>query len=319
MGDQECITLSNSQKKPNSKPVAPADTKTPAVKVPIKETRAAKTSESGTLATDAGNMFCVKLSNVVVDYPLVNISSRNVSINTQGASNETGSGRVFVPKRRSRLNPFPPHARVRALDHIDLNLKSGCAVGILGLNGSGKSTLLRTLGGLIVPSSGQISVEKDRLGIFSMRQGVRMEATGRRNITLRGQLLGFSPNEVEERIDAIAEFADLGPFLDLPLSSYSTGMTLRLSFAVCAAFKPRLLLLDEWIGTVDAAFQKKAQDWLIQFVEDGGSVLLASHSVGLLKSVCTSAILLEEGKLAMQSGLDDVIQEYRKIRADRNK
>ncbi|MGF1463402.1 MAG: ABC transporter ATP-binding protein [Maricaulaceae bacterium] len=196
---------------------------------------------------------------------------------------------------------------VAALRAVSLSFNAGDRVALVGRNGSGKSTLLRVLAGVLIPDRGAVHIDGRAAALFNISMGLRKEATGRRNIFLRGLLAGLSWAEARARIDAIAEFADLGPFLDLPVRIYSQGMAMRLVFAMATAFDPDILLIDEWIGAGDAAFRKKAEARMRALVERAGVVVLASHQRRLLREVCDRAVWLDAGRVRMEGPLETVL------------
>ncbi|MEM1381209.1 MAG: ABC transporter ATP-binding protein [Pseudomonadota bacterium] len=200
---------------------------------------------------------------------------------------------------------------VKALDKISFTLERGSRVGIVGRNGSGKTTLLRVLAGILTPDVGSVTVEGRSTNLININLGTKDDASGHRNITLQGLAHGHSRAEIEARRGDIEAFSDLGAFLDLPVNTYSAGMRMRLSFAIATAFKPEVLLLDEWLSAGDEQFRQKAGERMKSFVAEAGILVLASHSSALLKQNCTSAIWLEEGQVRMEGPVDDVLAAYR--------
>ncbi|MEM9739273.1 MAG: ATP-binding cassette domain-containing protein [Pseudomonadota bacterium] len=201
---------------------------------------------------------------------------------------------------------------VEALSEVSFSLKAGDRLGLVGRNGSGKSTLLRVLGGIYPPTQGIVQVEGSIAPLFNVGLGVRPESSGRRNILLRGLLRGLKRKEAEAKVDEIADFADIGPFIDLPMRTYSTGMAMRLSFAMATAFSPEVLLLDEWIGAGDQRFRKKAQDRMNSLVNDASITVIASHNRPLLSAVCSHALWLERGAMMGYGPIEEV---YKKVDA----
>lgn len=246
------------------------------------------------------------------------LSARNVSLNypvfgkpapTPPAAPDAGEAKDVTRHAGALSVSNGPGGRViEALQDISLELKSGDRLALLGRNGSGKSTLLRVLAGVYHPTAGEIVREGRVAPLFTVGLGVRREATGRRNIILRGLMAGLTWKEAAERIDEIAEFSELGPFIDLPVRTYSAGMAMRLSFAMATAFSPEILLLDEWIGAGDESFQKKAAKRMSELVDAAGITVLASHRRNLVKDVCTKAIWLDGGRLRAAG---DVVEVYR--------
>ena len=186
-------------------------------------------------------------------------------------------------------------ADVTALQDVNLQLKAGDRLGLIGHNGSGKTTLLRTLSGAYEPDEGTVEVQGRIASLLDLSLGIDPQATGYDNIRLRGRIAGLSSREIEARMDEIAEFTGLGPFLAMPVKTYSAGMQGRLGFAAATAVDADVLLMDEWIAVGDAEFQKLAHKRLLKLVERAGILVLASHEVGLLKLYCNKVMRLESG------------------------
>lgn len=186
---------------------------------------------------------------------------------------------------------------VKALDDISFSLKSGDRLGLIGSNGAGKTTLLKVLYGIYEPTAGEVIVNGRVDALFNIRLGFRPEASGRRNIVLRGLINGWTENEINDRIDEIIEFSELGDFIELPLKTYSQGMAARLAFAVATAMEPEILLMDEWIGAGDANFQEKAKSRMDQLAEKAGIIILASHDKRIIKKNCNIVMELSKGSV----------------------
>jgi ABC-type polysaccharide/polyol phosphate transport system ATPase subunit len=199
---------------------------------------------------------------------------------------------------------------IRALDRVSLDLGRGARLGVVGHNGSGKSTLLRALAGVYKPQEGSVSASGPVSGIFNMSIGFRQEATGYRNILLKGLIAGRSRAEIDAALPSIAEFTELGPYLDMPLQSYSQGMALRLAFTVTTAFAHDILVMDEWIGAGDARFQEKVIARMNGFLETAHICVLASHNNGLLRRLTDRCIWLEEGGVRMLGDTAEVLAAY---------
>jgi lipopolysaccharide transport system ATP-binding protein len=193
---------------------------------------------------------------------------------------------------------------------VSFDVHDGERIGIIGHNGAGKTTLLRVLSGIFRPTGGTAIVEGKCVSLISISVGIDPEATGRQNIRLRGVMMGMSAREIAARADDIAEFSGLGEFLDMPLRTYSTGMQLRLAFAVSTAVAPDILIMDEWLSTGDAEFQHRANDRLRAIVDSSNILVLASHSVSLIKENCNRVIWLEKGRVRMDGNPDDVLNAY---------
>jgi ABC-type polysaccharide/polyol phosphate transport system ATPase subunit len=183
---------------------------------------------------------------------------------------------------------------VTALDGVSFELKAGDRLGLVGPNGAGKTTLLKVLCGIYEPTGGTLEIEGKVDALFNINLGFRPEATGRRNIVLRGLINGWSPEEIEGRMEEIIEFSELGEFIDMPFKTYSQGMAARLGFSIATSFSPEILLMDEWIGAGDAAFQAKAKRRMDEMAESAGIIVLASHNQDLIKKTCNRVLELEK-------------------------
>lgn len=243
-------------------------------------------------------MIEVELNNVSVVFPIYSAGSRSVK-NAMLAA--TTGGRVGNEAR---------HIIVQALDCVSFRLRQGDRVALIGHNGAGKTTLLRVLAGIFYPQSGSVRIEGRVTPMFDVNLGIDPESTGFENIILRGLYLGLTRNQIAARRDAVAEFTDLGPFLDLPVRTYSAGMQARLAFAIATSVDPEILLLDEGIGTGDAAFVSRANARLDDFVEKTGILVLASHSLELVRKLCNKAILMERGRVVSVGDLEEVLGLY---------
>lgn len=200
---------------------------------------------------------------------------------------------------------------VQALEDISFTLERGDRLGIIGRNGSGKSTLLRVLAGIFPPHDGTVQIDGRVAALLNIGLGMRIEATGERNIILRGLISGLTRREAEARVEEIAEFAELGDYIKLPVRTYSSGMAMRLNFAIATAFDPEILLLDEWIGAGDEAFGKKVQARMKALVEEAGIVVLASHNADLIERSCNRALWLDQGRARAIGEIGEVMDVYR--------
>lgn len=199
---------------------------------------------------------------------------------------------------------------VQALDGISISLDKGDRVGLIGRNGAGKTTLLRVLAGIYEPSIGKVLVEGRVASLFDFTSGINPELSGYENIYLRGLLIGLSRREIRERVQEVAEFSELGEFLNLPVRTYSNGMKLRLGFAISTAVSPEILLLDEAIGAGDAAFVDKAKRRMDELISDSNILVLATHSPAAIRDFCNRAAWLERGRLRMFGAVDEVLEQY---------
>jgi lipopolysaccharide transport system ATP-binding protein len=199
---------------------------------------------------------------------------------------------------------------VRALEGLNFTLRDGDRVGLLGHNGAGKSTLLRLLSGVYVPSSGSARIDGEIGSLIDISLGIDPEATGRENIHLRGALLGMGKAELAERMDEIIAFSELGDFIDMPLRTYSTGMHLRLAFAVSTTVRPEILLMDEWLAVGDEGFKHKAEARMRTLVQSTNILVIASHARDLILETCNRVLWLEHGKIRMDGPADEVVAAY---------
>ena len=200
---------------------------------------------------------------------------------------------------------------VEALNDVSFNLSHGDRLALVGHNGAGKTTLLRVIAGIYAPLKGRVHVEGRVAPIFDVGLGIDLESTGYENIRLRGLYLGLTRAQIEAKTEAIAEFTELGSFLQMPVRTYSSGMMTRLAFAVSTSIEPEVLLLDESIAAGDAAFLEKANRRLHEFVESARIMVLASHSDEILRSFCNRAVLLEHGRVLKFGSVDEVLRTYR--------
>ncbi|MET0293951.1 MAG: ABC transporter ATP-binding protein [Phenylobacterium sp.] len=184
---------------------------------------------------------------------------------------------------------------VTALSKLNLSLRAGDRLGLIGHNGSGKTTLLRALSGAYEPDEGQIEIYGRIAALLDLSLGLDPSATGLDNIRLRGRIAGLTHAEIESRLDEIAAFTGLGPFLAMPMKTYSAGMQARLAFAVSTSVEADVLLMDEWISVGDADFQRIAHQRLLGLVERAGILVLASHDLELIKLYCNKVMRLEGG------------------------
>ncbi|SDG60324.1 ABC transporter ATP-binding protein [Thalassobaculum litoreum] len=245
-------------------------------------------------------MTYIQLEDVTIDFPIYSTVSRSIRHRLlQGA---VGSGISGVEGDKTW---------VRALDHLDLEFRDGDRVGLVGHNGAGKTTLLRVLAGVYAPTSGRMRRAGTVAPLFDISLGFDMERSGYDNIVLRGLFLGLTRPEIEEQVDSIASFTELGAYLSMPLRTYSSGMLLRLAFAVSTAVRPDIILMDEWIGVGDSHFIERATARLDEFIAGSSILVLASHSETLIREVCNKAILMGQGRVLAQGSVDHVYGYYR--------
>jgi len=201
-----------------------------------------------------------------------------------------------------------PH--FRALENIDLEVVRGQSVGIIGENGAGKSTLLKIVAGVVRPTQGTCQINGRVGALLELGSGFHPEYTGRENIHLSSALMGLSRREVRDRLGSIIEFADIGEHIDEPVKHYSSGMAVRLGFAVATVLSPEVLITDEILAVGDESFQKKCVAWLERYLADGGTLLLCSHSMFHIQTLCSQALWIHHGKVHMRGESFDVTREY---------
>ena len=193
---------------------------------------------------------------------------------------------------------------------VSFRVQAGESFGIVGRNGAGKSTLLKVIAGIVPPTHGHVEVRGQLSPLLELGAGFDMELTGRENIQLYGTLLGLRRRHLRDRIDAIVDFAELTPFLDVPLKNYSSGMVARLAFAIATDADPDILIVDEVLSVGDAPFQRKCEERLSRFRARGVTVLLVTHSLALLTELCTRAVLLEPGVPCVVGSATEIAERY---------
>ncbi|MBD8897665.1 ABC transporter ATP-binding protein [Rhodanobacter sp. DHG33] len=201
----------------------------------------------------------------------------------------------------------------QALKNISLTIRKGETLGVVGRNGSGKSTLLQVICGTLTPSSGEVRVDGRIAALLELGSGFNPEFTGRENVFLYGTVLGLTRQQVQERFDDIAAFADIGEFIDQPVKNYSSGMYVRLAFAVAINVTPDILVVDEALSVGDEAFQRKCFARINRIRDDGATVLFVSHSAGIVTQLCDRAVLLDRGELLLDGSPKFVVSRYHKM------
>jgi lipopolysaccharide transport system ATP-binding protein len=202
------------------------------------------------------------------------------------------------------------HLSIEALRDLDLNIVAGERLGIVGHNGSGKSTLLRLLSGIYEPSSGSIEKSGSIASLVDISLGINGENTGRENIFLRGKLMGLSKKEIDEKIDEIIEFSELGDYINLPVRIYSSGMLLRLAVSVSTSITADILIMDEWLSVGDGAFGERASARLSGLVDESEILIIASHDRDLIEKTCNKVVWLEHGHIKKISATQEITSEY---------
>ncbi|MFX1695367.1 ABC transporter ATP-binding protein [Paraburkholderia sp. A1RO-1] len=244
-------------------------------------------------------MAYIELKGATLDLPIYDVQGRSLKkkvmrMGRRNAIAEDNDGVIVV----------------RALDNVDLRFESGDRIGLIGHNGAGKSTLLRTMAGIYTPTRGEVLSDGKIVPLLDISLGMDDNSTGMQNIRLRGLLLGMSDAEIREKQQSIVEFCELGDYLDLPMRTYSSGMRVRLAFAISTAVDAEILLLDEVMGVGDASFMHKAQDRLADLHNRAEIVVLAMHANAEIRKVCNKALWMERGHVRAFGPVEEVVSAY---------
>ena len=205
------------------------------------------------------------------------------------------------------------HRKFEAIKSINIDLAKGETVGIVGRNGSGKSTLLQIICGTLQPSTGEVEVQGRIAALLELGAGFNAEFTGRENVYMNAAILGASKSEIDERFDSIARFADIGDFMEQPVKTYSSGMYVRLAFAVAINTDPDILIVDEALSVGDEAFQRKCFARIEQIQDRGGTILFVSHSPGSITQLCNRALLMDQGEVILDGAPKTVVNYYQRF------
>lgn len=242
-------------------------------------------------------MTHIKLVNASVTFSIYNAKTRSVRneiINAIGGKIERGNNNTYI----------------KALDSISLKIKDGDRVGLIGHNGAGKSTLLKLLAGIYEPTSGWAEVKGTVSSLTDIMMGMDPEISGYDNILMRCILMGMSFTEAKGKIDEIIHFSELESSIDLPMRTYSTGMSMRLAFSVATSITPDILIMDEMIGAGDAGFIEKARLRSLDLIEKTKIMIISSHDMKIIRDVCNRIIWLEKGQIIMDDEASKVIKAY---------
>jgi ABC-type polysaccharide/polyol phosphate transport system ATPase subunit len=239
-------------------------------------------------------MAHVRLDHVIFNYPVFHVAGRSLKLQVMRRIIGGPSGVL----------------EVEAIRGVSLNLRDGDRLGLLGRNGSGKSTLLRVIAGLAHPQRGRVDIKGRLVPLIEKGLGINAEISGEANIELPLRFLGATDAEIKHARAWVPEFTGLGEFMKMPVRTYSEGMKARLAFALCTAVEGDILVLDDWLNAGDVNFTDKAEDWLTSLVERSRILVLASHSLELLRHVCTTILWMEQGKVVMQGEPSAVIDAY---------
>ena len=243
-------------------------------------------------------MPSIVLEDLTIDIPILSLRARSLRT-------------IAVAKARAiggKIIDSGSHVSVvRALDRISFKLGTGDRLGLIGPNGAGKSTLIRVLADIYSPTAGKIERQGTLIPMFDIGIGFDHEATGYENIFLRGMMMGLTRRQIADRTDEIAAFSELGEYLDLPLRTYSAGMTLRLMFSIATSVAGDIILMDEWITVGDESFQNKAQKRMLEITGKAGILVIASHDPNTLLQHCTLGMRLEKGRVTDFGPIEKVL------------
>lgn len=242
-------------------------------------------------------MTWVRADNIMVEFPIYGARSRSLKNTVIRAATggviarEAGEGVV-----------------VRAIDNVSFSWKEGDRVGLMGHNGAGKTTLLRVVAGIYEPIGGTLSIHGRVVSMLSIAVGMEPEATGYENIFLRGTILGMNKREIGALVDHVREFSELGDYIDMPLRTYSSGMSMRLAFAISTSVTADIIVMDEWLAVGDEQFAKKAQQRLQEMVGKAKILVMASHSQDVIAANCNKLMRLDHGRVVSESGMEALVR-----------
>ena len=218
---------------------------------------------------------------------------------------------LFFKNKKAKIN--------KALKNVSFSINKGEAVGLIGDNGAGKSTILKHITGVAFPSEGEVTVNGKVAALLELTAGFSMEMTGRENIYLKGYILGLTDKEIKRIEERIVDFAELGDYIDQPVRTYSSGMKMRLGFAINVNIEPDILVIDEALSVGDATFKKKCKNKIADIIKSGVTVLYVSHSAESVRELCTRAIYMKKGELIYDGPVDDALKVYQEDKAKKAK
>ena len=244
----------------------------------------------------------------------------NFAVRVQGISK---SYKLYGSPKDRLIESFDPFGKKRhkpfnALQDVKLDIPAGSTTGIIGRNGSGKSTLLQCICGIVTPTAGQIEVDGKIAALLELGAGFNPEFTGRENLYINGAILGLSTEEIDQRLDDIMDFAGIGEYIDQPVRTYSSGMYVRLAFAIAIHVDPEILIVDEALAVGDIHFQARCFDRFHKFREQGVTVIFVTHDLNMVTRYCDQAFLLDAGKIKASGTPREVVAEYRKVEVSHN-
>ena len=243
-------------------------------------------------------MASITVTNMSILFPIYHSEARSLK-------------KIVFAAASGRINENRKHRIVvEALTDISISLNTGDRLGFIGSNGAGKTTLLRALAGIYEPVQGSVVIDGKVTALLDANQGMNMELTGRENIRLRGLFDKLNPQQIAELEENVAEFAELGQFLDLPVRTYSSGMVVRLGFGLATATKPEILLMDEWLMAGDASFLNKARRRLENMVRGADVLVLSSHSAQIIMEWCNRVIWMDRGRIRADGPPEEILAAY---------
>lgn len=240
----------------------------------------------------------IGLRGATLRYPLQPLQRRSIKADLTGLLKRGPKDARVTPRY------------VTALDRVTLDIHRGERVGLVGRNGAGKSSFLRLVAGVYLPQEGEVIRHGKEQAIFDIGIGFETDATGRENVFYRGLVMGMHPDKIRERADDIIAFADIGEFIDLPLRAYSSGMVVRLAFAISTFLEGDILLIDEVFGTGDLQFYNKAKARMMDLVDNAHIVCFASHDLSAIRDICNRCLWIHGGKVRMDGPVDEVTAAY---------
>ena len=237
------------------------------------------------------------------------ISVQDVCMTFRIADNKTTSFKNYLIQR---IKNNISYKEFKALEKVNFNVYKGEVVGIIGLNGAGKSTLFKVIAGILKPTSGKVEKYGSVAPLIELGAGFNGELSGIENIYLNGLLLGYSKKFIKEKTQEIIDFADIGEFIYSPVNNYSSGMKARLGFAIATMVKPDILIVDEVLSVGDYKFREKCEKRIKEMIEGGTTVLIVSHSMGTIQSMCNRVVWIEKGRVKEIGITEEVLPKYHK-------
>ena len=248
--------------------------------------------------------FAIRLQDIILRLPV----KRQLPHRTQRTVNQQSAKPILIG---GRLNfDHGSSGTVTALDGVSITIVNQEKIGVIGHNGAGKTSLLKIIAGIYFPTSGRLETKGNISTLFSNSSGVNLEATGLENTLLCGLTLGMSRKDIKDRIPDIIEFSELGDYMYMPMRTYSAGMRARLLFAISTCTRPDIFLMDEVIGIADGRFHMKAKERLNLLMSSANVLMLASHSIEVIRDFCSKVIWLEHGRIRKFGSVEDVLREY---------